>query len=167
MPIDTRFYEAWFDGSSVPYSQRSGVGGYIITPDQETLTEYSSVIPYTDCPFILEYTAIIHLIRTLQENRIRNVCIYGDSKWVIQKLQKVTTKYLRLVDNDLKLLHHEALELLYGFTYCRIQWISREKNERAHELCRLATRGDLYERTGDNRETTTSNHANTKEFTTG
>ncbi len=160
MPIETGFYEAWFDGSSISHFHRSGVGGYILSPDKTTLAEYSQIIPHTDCPFKLEYNAIIHIMQKLQEHKVRNVFIYGDSKWVIQKLQKKTTKNLKLVDHDIKLLHHEALQLLCGFTYYRIQWISRDKNERAHNLCRLATRGDSDERTGDYEQTIYSDHAN-------
>lgn len=159
MPIDPRFYEAWFDGSTIVDSKRSGVGGHIKSPDGRVLTEYSLSIPYVECPFMLEYNAIIHLMRKLHEHDIRNVFIYGDCKWVLEKLQRKTTKHLKIVDLDMKLLHAEALELLRGFAYARVAYIPRESNQKAHDLCRLATRGDLNERR-DNGETAVSHIAN-------
>lgn len=146
MPIDTRFYEASFDGSTVTHFQRSGVGGQIRGPDGRVLAEYSQSIPYVECPLKLEYNAIIFIMRKLLEFNARNVFIYGDSKWVIEKLQRKTTKHIRIVDPEMKALHSEALELLREFAYHRIIWIPRESNSDAHRLCKLATRGDPHER---------------------
>lgn len=165
MPIDTKFYEAWFDGSTRVDSQRSGVGGYILAPDGSVLTEYSLPIPYVECPFMLEYNAIIHTMYRLHEHGARNVFIYGDCKWVLEKLQKKTTKHLRIVDREMKLLHTEALELLRDFAYARVIYKPRQSNQKAHDLCRLATRGDLNGKSSDtdNGQAATNDIADRKE----
>jgi ribonuclease HI len=140
--MDRGIYEAWFDGSSKAYNQLSGVGGLIKSPTGKIITEYSTRIPYVECAFRLEYTAIIHLAKALEEVDVKNVFIYGDSKWVIERIQKRTLKKLKLHEADLRSLHGEAMASLDSLIYYRIQWIPRELNTKAHELSHQATRGD-------------------------
>lgn len=130
--MNSKFHKAWFDGSSNPITKRSGIGGYILTPDDEIIEDYSIEINYESDSTVVEFIALIELLKRIQKHNILITDIYSDCLTLcdsINEKNKVRKKNKKVYE-----LREKAKYLLSNLTYYELTWTSRENNSLADRL---------------------------------
>lgn len=128
-------HKAWFDGSNKPYCKKSSIGGLIYSETGIKIYEFSKKTRFHNCINIVEYKALIHLLHYLIDNKINNVTIYGDCLSVIDQINgncKVSKKH--------KKLYRYVKFLKKKIKNCKLEWIPRDQNKEANDLCSFVNR---------------------------
>lgn len=125
-------WQIWFDGAAEPNPGRKGVGVHIVNPDGEIheIAIYTGHGTNNEA----EYEAFIKGLEYAKENNAKNVIIQGDSQLVVNQVLGLWG----VKSPNLWSLSQKAISLSRLFDYIEINWISREKNDKADVLSKKA-----------------------------
>jgi ribonuclease HI len=110
-------------------AQLAGIG-YVIFKDEQVIYKRRQRVPLTDSNN-LEYIALLSLLKTINQLGIKNVIINTDCKNIYRKIG--------LIGSGISIDDATVRDIIYELTVnpsLKVQWISREDNTIAHDLCR-------------------------------
>jgi ribonuclease HI len=143
--------QAYTDGLAEP---NPGVGtyGYAIYRDGKSILGRHGFAGDLVTNNFAEYSALVELLRELDEFRDEEITVYSDSKLLIGQMSGALKVSKRAIKHNMpgsyvdKFL--EARDLARKFPRITFEWIPREMNSQADELSRLAYRERLLKRRG-------------------
>ncbi len=144
--------QAYTDGLAEP---NPGVGtyGYAVYRDGKSILGRHGFAGDQVTNNFAEYSALVELLRELDEFRDEEITVYSDSKLLIGQMSgalKVSKTALKhKLPGSYVEKYLEAVELARKFKKLRFVWIPREKNSEADELSRVAYREQLAKREGE------------------
>ena len=124
-------FKGFFDGASAGNPGHIGIG-FVVFSEKNTKVFSESKYIGIGTNNEAEYQALIGLLKFAVENGIKNLAVYGDSKLVINQMNKEWA--VRAV--NLQKFFQEAQELLSNFDEVSFQWVPRNKNNQADELAK-------------------------------
>ena len=130
--------EAWtihIDGAAHGNPGPAAFAFVIARPGEPALEEAECLGATTNN--IAEYTALVRALKRAAELGGRQLTIFSDSELLVKQMNG---EY-RVKNEDLKVLHTQARELLPRFQRVTLQHVRREQNARADALCNRALDG--------------------------
>jgi ribonuclease HI len=131
--VNKLYHTAYVDGLCEPNPGQMAIGGCIIDPSGGTVKEFSETVG-EGTNNKAEYLAVSYVLCLAIEIGIENLKVYTDSKLVANQINGEW----RVKDPDLQRLHKGIQEAMDSAIYAEIEWIPREKNERADRLSEKA-----------------------------
>ncbi|WPX08206.1 ribonuclease HI family protein, partial [Anaerocellum danielii] len=126
-------YRGYFDGASKGNPGPAGAGIVIMSPEGNTILEYSRELGIRTNNEA-EYLALIELLQKALELGIKELEVLGDSQLVINQV----FGSWNINQPHLYELYEQATELIEKFNRVRGKWIPREKNKKADSLSNAA-----------------------------
>ncbi|MDC8756542.1 ribonuclease HI family protein [Janthinobacterium fluminis] len=120
-------WQAWFDGSAQPNPGRIGIGGLLTSPAGRRI-EISRRAGHGSSSEA-EYSALIALLEAAVRERPAELLVYGDSRVVIDDVNRVTAPAASLAPQRAR-----ADALLARLGQVTLRWIPRHRNAEADRL---------------------------------
>ena len=130
--MEEKKFKGFFDGASAGNPGHIGIG-FVVFSEKNTKIFSESQYIGIGTNNEAEYQALIGLLKFAVENGIKSLTVYGDSKLIINQMNKDWA--VRAV--NLQKFFQEAQELVSHFDEVSFQWIPREKNDQADKLARI------------------------------
>jgi len=125
----------YVDGLAMPRNPGTGTYGYVIYDGQKKLAEGSGLAGYDVTSNFAEYTALEQALSRLKSMRVEgDVLVKSDSKLLVGHLSGVWKVKGGMYVEKLKAVK----DLLKEFGSVSFEWISREQNQEADLLTRIA-----------------------------
>ena len=122
---------AWFDGSAHPNPGRIGIGALLTGPAGQRI-DISRRAGHGNSGEA-EYSALLAVLEAAMRERPAELMVYGDSRVVLDEVNRVTPGSLALaVQRD------DALALIAQFERITLEWIPRHRNAAADRLSQQA-----------------------------
>lgn len=126
------YWQSWFDGSCHPNPGKMGIGALLQSPFG-AITEISALAGSGDSSEA-EYRALIALLQAANAAQVKKLVIYGDSKVVIDDVQRSETQASQILCP----LRIHAQQLLTAIPHVVLRWIPRHRNAAADALSQAA-----------------------------
>lgn len=118
----------FFDGGFRPTTKKAAFGWVLLDKHDDVVHKRAKMLPPKTTINEAEYSGLIDGLKYLNENRIDDVKIFGDSLLVVNQLKGS----YRVKAKNLEKYHKKAKELIGKR---QITWIKRTENELADTEC--------------------------------
>lgn len=122
-------FKAYFDGSYRPIEKCACIGGFILDPKGKVVCKFSRRMPDIYDSNIVEYFALLEILKYIKKFKIKNVIIYGDNKNVVDQIYGSSK-----VNNNHYNAYKKTISLFSKIPNCKIIWKKRKHNGRADKL---------------------------------
>jgi ribonuclease HI len=131
-------YSLYTDGSYLPYAQTSGIGGYLLDENQQTIFEFSEIISNNQVLCDNTKFEILALVKGLQlclDNNIKSVRCFSDEQALCRILSLKNPEQLGIYIERNPLLQ-SVTGLSEEFDSISFEYIPRNENKKADKLSR-------------------------------